>query len=50
LLIKWDIKDRKALNKKKLDYPINSLDINKSGIIAVGHRNGIVNFYESTRL
>ena len=38
------------LLKKKLDYPINSMDMNRSGVIAVGHRNGIVSFYDSNRL
>ena len=50
LLIKWDIDGKKILAKKKLDYPINSLDISRGGIIAVGQRNGIVNFYDSNKL
>lgn len=38
------------LQKKKLDYPINSIDINRNGLIAVGHKNGVITFYDSNKL
>jgi WD40 repeat protein len=49
LLIKWDSDKRKIVTKKKLDYSINSIDVNRNGILAVGHRNGIINFYDSLK-
>ena len=50
LLIKWDADSRKMVYKKKIDHAINSIDINRSGLIAVGQRNGIVSFYDSNKL
>lgn len=50
LLMKWDADKRVKIMKKKLDYPINSLDINRAGVIAVGHRNGVVNLFGCNRL
>ncbi len=36
---------RKLMMKKKLDSPINSIDVSRQNVIAAGQKNGIVNLY-----
>jgi microtubule-associated protein-like 6 len=50
LLIKWDGDKRKVVVKKKLEYSIKSLDVSGKGMLAVGHSNGVVGFYDCGKL
>lgn len=50
LLIKWDASKRRIISKKKLDYPIRCLDINKQNVLAVGLTNGIVLLFDGNTL
>lgn len=50
MLIKWDGDKRKIAAKKKLEYSISSIDISNRNMIAVGHRNGVINFYDADKL
>jgi WD40 repeat protein len=47
LLIRWDASKRKVVNKKKMEGPINCLDLNNSNLLAVGLKNGIVKLVDS---
>lgn len=49
LLIKWDSDKRKMILKKKLETSINVLDVSCNNVIAVGHTNGVVNFYSANK-
>lgn len=48
--MKWDIIQKRCIDKKKLDGPINSLDLGRSNQLAVGMRNGVVNIFEASSL
>lgn len=48
--MKWDTNKRKCADKKKLDSAINFLDINRNNVLAVGMRNGIINFFDASSL
>lgn len=50
LLIKWDGDKRKVLIKKKLEYSISSIDISSKNLLAVGHKNGVINFFDADKL
>lgn len=41
---------KKPISKRKLDYPIKCLDINKSNVLAVGQKNGIVNLIDGNTM
>lgn len=46
MLIKWDALKRKVLLKKKLEYPIKTIDINRQNQLAVGQRNGVITVFD----
>jgi WD40 repeat protein len=48
--MKWDINKRKCIEKKKLDGPINCLDLSRNNLLAVGMRNGIVSLFDGSSL
>ena len=50
LLMKWDITQKKCIEKKKLDGPINCLDLSRNNQLAVGMKNGVVNIFEGSNL
>lgn len=50
LLIKWDADKRKLVAKKKMEGPINSLDLNRQNILAVGLKSGIVTLLDGKSL
>jgi WD40 repeat protein len=49
-LIRWDINKRKPISKKKLDFPIKCLDISRGNLLAVGHKNGVVNIFDGNTM
>ena len=48
--MKWDILQKKCVDKKKLDGPINCLDLSRNNQLAVGMKNGMVHLYEASTL
>jgi len=50
LLMKWDILQKKCLDKKKLDGPINCLDVSRNNQLAVGMKNGMVHLFDASSL
>lgn len=46
-MIKWDADKRKLLSKKKMEGPINCLDMNRQNILAVGLKSGVVNLLDA---
>jgi hypothetical protein len=52
LLMKWDIIQKKCIDKKKLEGAINFLDVsrNNSNLLAVGMKNGVVKIFEASTL
>jgi WD40 repeat protein len=51
LLMKWDIIQKKCLDKKKLEGAINCLDVSRNNnLLAVGMKNGVVKIFEASTL
>lgn len=50
LLIKWDAIKRKMISKKKMEAPVNCIDINKLKVLAVGLQNGVTVLLDSSNL
>ena len=50
LLMKWDMLKRKCVSKSKLDSPISCIDLGPNNVLAVGMKNGIINFYDANTL
>jgi hypothetical protein len=51
LLMKWDIIQKKCLDKKKLEGAINFLDVSRNNnLLAVGMKNGVVKIFEASTL
>lgn len=51
LLIKWDIQKRKMIEKRVLEFQVQSIDLSlKINILAVGFRNGVVTCLDSNTL
>jgi WD40 repeat protein len=48
--MKWDILQKKCVDKRKLDGPINCLDLSRSNQLAVGMKNGLVHIYDASSL
>lgn len=48
-MIRWDSDKRKIIKKKKMEYGITSIDLNRNGLLAVGHTNGVVNLVDSDK-
>lgn len=48
--MKWDTNKRKCIDKKKLDGPINCLDLSRNYTLAVGMRNGVVSLFDGMTL
>lgn len=47
LLMRWDMGKRRLISKKLLEYPVKSVDYSeKTNMVAVGFKNGVVGFYE----
>ncbi len=49
--MKWDIIQKKCLDKKKLEGAINFLDVSRNNnLLAVGMKNGVVKIFEASTL